>query len=203
MSQDFGNLEETPKHVFWMKGKGTDGWVDGRMEALRHLHVWDEKRMKKRMRVSVPFSEGNWKEGLTTALVATRERLQRTEKQPCILRSLTELTQETREGKTFLSSEPPSQSTQVTSRSGRYPPSIFFLSLITSAHLSRICLRSPHRGDVTPNSDAFVLSTASSLGPRTVPGTSADSQFSCYINKCLHTTCVKSICSFQSHSGTR
>lgn len=57
--------------------------------------------MKKRMQVLISFSEGNWREDLTTALVVTSERYQRTEKQPCILHSLTELTQETKEGKRF------------------------------------------------------------------------------------------------------
>lgn len=42
------------------------------MKALRHLHVRkNEKRMKKRMQVLISFSEGNWREDLTTALVAT------------------------------------------------------------------------------------------------------------------------------------
>lgn len=34
ISQDFGKLEEIPKHVFWTKGKGMDGMDEGALARM-------------------------------------------------------------------------------------------------------------------------------------------------------------------------
>ena len=156
------------------------GWV----KALRRVHIRvDGNGMRKRKQALISCRRRNWKEGRPPqSSLHERERYQQTEKLSRILHSLTEWTQETKEGKLQenFSLLTDSFSIHPGKRAFWSLSSISFVFLHVIDHVltfSTCLLTVFPRGRSHHKHKDFAVFAAPFLGPRTVPGIRAISTF--------------------------